>query len=160
MRRSDRELRDPGQLLEIIDACKVFRLAMAAEGRPYLVPLNFGYAYEGGQFEFYFHSALQGRKLDLLRQNPQVCFELDCGHQLQEAGEACGYSYFYESIVGAGRLEPVEDPAEKREALGCIMAHYTGRADWAFPQQALQQVLVLRLEVSQLSCKAHRPGGR
>ena len=108
MRRSDRELRDPGQLLEIIDACKVFRLAMVAEGRPYLVPLNFGYAYEGGQFEFYFHSALQGRKLDLLRQNPQVCFELDCGHALVPADLPCGYSYRYASVIGEGTVELVE----------------------------------------------------
>ena len=61
MRRSDRALQGPGQLLEVIQACKVFRLAMLAEGRPYVVPLNFGYWYEDGQFEFYFHSALQGQ---------------------------------------------------------------------------------------------------
>lgn len=40
MRRSDRALQGPGQLLEVIQACKVFRLAMLAEGRPYVVPLK------------------------------------------------------------------------------------------------------------------------
>ncbi len=160
VRRMEREVTGPAEIDRILQACSCCRVAFATGGAPYIVPLNFGWRRREGGLTLYFHGAPQGRKAALAAQRPLVGFELDCGHQLQEAGEACGYSYFYESIVGAGRLEPVEDPAEKREALGCIMAHYTGRADWAFPQQALQQVLVLRLEVSQLSCKAHRPGGR
>lgn len=155
MRRSDRELRDPGQLLEVIDACKVFRLAMAAEGRPYLVPLNFGYAYEGGQFEFYFHSALQGRKLDLLRQNPQVCFELDCGHALVPAGLPCGYSYRYASIIGEGTVELVEEPARKVLYLQRLLRHQTGR-DFPLQEEQAASVAVGRILVHSLTGKAHR----
>ena len=155
MRRSDRELRDPGQLLEIIDACKVFRLAMAAEGRPYLVPLNFGYAYEGGQFEFYFHSALQGRKLDLLRQNPQVCFELDCGHALVPADLPCGYSYRYASVIGEGTVELVEEPARKVLYLQRLLRHQTGR-DFPLQEEQAASVAVGRILVHSLTGKAHR----
>ena len=155
MRRSDRELRDPGQLLEIIDACKVFRLAMAAEGRPYLVPLNFGYAYEGGQFEFYFHSALQGRKLDLLRQNPQVCFELDCGHALVPAGLPCGYSYRYASVIGEGTVELVEEPARKVLYLQRLLRHQTGQ-DFPLQEEQAASVAVGRILVHSLTGKAHR----
>ena len=155
MRRSDRELRDPGQLLEIIDACKVFRLAMAAEGRPYLVPLNFGYAYEGGQFEFYFHSALQGRKLDLLRQNPQVCFELDCGHALVPADLPCGYSYRYASVIGEGTVELVEEPARKVLYLQRLLRHQTGQ-DFPLQEEQAASVAVGRILVHSLTGKAHR----
>lgn len=155
MHRSDRELRDPGQLLEIIDACKVFRLAMAAEGRPYLVPLNFGYAYEGGQFEFYFHSALQGRKLDLLRQNPQVCFELDCGHALVSADLPCGYSYRYASVIGEGTVELVEEPARKVLYLQRLLRHQTGR-DFPLREEQAASVAVGRILVHSLTGKAHR----
>lgn len=155
MRRSDRELRDPGQLLEIIDACKVFRLAMVAEGRPYLVPLNFGYAYEGGQFEFYFHSALQGRKLDLLRQNPQVCFELDCGHALVPADLPCGYSYRYASVIGEGTVELVEEPARKVLYLQRLLRHQTGQ-DFPLQEEQAASVAVGRILVHSLTGKAHR----
>ena len=155
MRRSDRELRDPGQLLEVIDACKVFRLAMAAEGRPYLVPLNFGYAYEGGQFEFYFHSALQGRKLDLLRQNPQVCSELDCGHALVPADLPCGYSYRYASVIGEGTVELVEEPARKVLYLQRLLRHQTGR-DFPLREEQAASVAVGRILVHSLTGKAHR----
>ena len=155
MRRSDRELRDPGQLLEVIDACKVFRLAMVAEGRPYLVPLNFGYAYEGGQFEFYFHSALQGRKLDLLRQNPQVCFELDCGHALVPADLPCGYSYRYASVIGEGTVELVEEPARKVLYLQRLLRHQAGR-DFPLREEQAASVAVGRILVHSLTGKAHR----
>ena len=50
MRRSDREITDLGEILSIINDCKVIHLAMVDDGEPYLLPLNFGYACEGGAF--------------------------------------------------------------------------------------------------------------
>ena len=155
MRRSDRALQGPGQLLEVIQACKVFRLAMLAEGRPYVVPLNFGYWYEGGQFEFYFHSALQGRKLDLLRQNPQVCFELDCGHALVPADSPCSYSYRYASIIGEGVVELVEEPARKALYLQRLVRHQTGQ-DLPLREEQTAAVAVGRISVQALTGKARR----
>ena len=78
MRRSDREITDLGEILSIINDCKVIHLAMVDDGEPYLLPLNFGYACEGGAFSFFCHSAREGRKLDILRKNPTVAFEMDC----------------------------------------------------------------------------------
>lgn len=77
MRRSDREITDLGEILSIINDCKVIHLAMVDDGEPYLLPLNFGYACEGGAFSFFCHSAREGRKLDILRKNPTVAFEMD-----------------------------------------------------------------------------------
>lgn len=76
MRRSDREITDLGEILSIINDCKVIHLAMVDDGEPYLLPLNFGYACEGGAFSFFCHSAREGRKLDILRKNPTVAFEM------------------------------------------------------------------------------------
>ena len=85
MRRSDREITDLGEILSIINDCKVIHLAMVDDGEPYLLPLNFGYACEGGAFSFFCHSAREGRKLDILRKNPIVAFEMDCRGELQSA---------------------------------------------------------------------------
>ena len=65
MRRSDREITDLGEILSIINDCKVIHLAMVDDGEPYLLPLNFGYSYENGAFSFFCHSAREGRKLDI-----------------------------------------------------------------------------------------------
>lgn len=76
MRRSDREITDLGEILSIINDCKVIHLAMVDDGVPYLLPLNFGYVCESGAFSFFCHSAREGRKLDTLRKNPTVAFEM------------------------------------------------------------------------------------
>lgn len=77
MRRKDREITDICAILELVSECKVCRLAMTDGGIPYIVPLNYGYEYADGALTFYFHSAKEGRKLEILKKNPAVCLELD-----------------------------------------------------------------------------------
>ena len=79
MRRNDREITDSREILSIVNECKVIRLAMLDEqGLPYIIPLNFGYRFADGVFTFYCHSAREGHKLELLRRDPRVSFEMDC----------------------------------------------------------------------------------
>ena len=103
MRRHDREITDSREILSIVNECKVIRLAMLDEqGLPYIIPLNFGYRFADGVFTFYCHSAREGRKLELLRRDPRVSFEMDCRGELQSADHACGYGYYYASVIGSG----------------------------------------------------------
>lgn len=84
MRRNDREITDSREILSIVNECKVIRLAMLDEqGLPYIIPLNFGYRFADGVFTFYCHSAREGHKLELLRRDPRVSFEMDCRGELQ-----------------------------------------------------------------------------
>ena len=108
MRRSDREITDLGEILSIINDCKVIHLAMVDDGEPYLLPLNFGYACEGGAFSFFCHSAREGRKLDILRKNPTVAFEMDCRGALDEHDVACQCGYYFASVTGVGHAYPQE----------------------------------------------------
>lgn len=153
MRRKDREVTSPEAIREIIDACKVFRVAFMGEDFPYVVPLNFGYTWEEGQLVFYFHCASQGRKLDLMRKNPRVAFEMDCGHDLMESDVPCGYGYRFQSVMGCGLAQEVTDVAEKKAGLSCLMAHQTGKA-FSFTDQEAEQVTVCRVLVQALSAKA------
>ena len=83
MRRKDREVTDPQRIEEIISACHCCRLGFCDGGKPYIVPLNFGFfRREDGGYTFYFHSAREGRKLDLIRQTGWAGFELDTGYQI------------------------------------------------------------------------------
>ena len=99
MRRKDREVTDLGAIGRIIGDCKVLRLGMVDGRRPYVVPMNFGFDLRGGVLELYGHSAPEGRKVEILRRNPEVCFEMDCGHKLVEATAACGYGFAYSSVI-------------------------------------------------------------
>lgn len=153
MRRKDREIIDIPTTLEIIRHCKVLRLAMCADQTPYIVPLNFGYAYEDGVFSFYFHCAGQGKKLDLMAKNPAVCFEMDRGHALAPADSPCGYGYNYESVIGSGTVQIVTDTKDKKRFLSAIMAHQTGET-FCFNDSQASAVTVCKIQVDSLSAKA------
>ena len=100
MRRKDREITDICAILELVSECKVCRLAMTDGGVPYIVPLNYGYEYADGALTFYFHSAKEGRKLEILKKNPTVCLELDGRGELVEDANPCAYGYTFASVIG------------------------------------------------------------
>ena len=120
MRRSDREIKDVDRILNIVDKCKVARLGIVDGGRPYVVALNFGYRRIDNDITLYFHSACEGRKIQVMRENPYVCFEMDCAHGLIEGKKPCAFSFAYESVVGSGKIEFIENREEKNEALNLI----------------------------------------
>lgn len=154
MRRSERQVSDPSQIQAILSQCKVLRLAMIDGARPYVVPLNYGYQMQGDCATFYFHCARQGRKLDLLRRNPNVCVELDCGHKLTSGGDvACRYGYCYQCVIAEGTAMELTDPVQKIEALEILMRCQTER-DFTITEAQAETVSVWRIDVTQLSAKA------
>ena len=78
MRRKDREVKDYPEIIKIIDACDCCRLGFVDDKEAYIVPLNFGYETNGSDLTLYFHSANEGRKIDLVSKQERVAFELDC----------------------------------------------------------------------------------
>ncbi len=155
MRRKEREMPDPDTIDRIIRSCDCCRLGLADREGPYIVPLNFGYLHEGDTRIFYFHSAREGRKIDLIRQNRAAGFELDTGHRLQAGQNACGYTYGFASVVGTGTVSIVESGPEKLRALRLLMEHYTQKSDWEFDEKAVSAVAILKLTVGSLCCKVH-----
>lgn len=154
MRRSDREITDQKALLAILDSCEVMRVGLVDGDRPYVVPMNYGYRWEGGQLTLYFHSAKEGMKLNLIRKNAKVCFEVDCGHALIPGENACQYGYAFQSVVGFGKAEVLEDPQEKITALRALMQHMAGE-QFAFTEQMVSGITVWQIQVSEFTGKKH-----
>ncbi|MBR4975843.1 MAG: pyridoxamine 5'-phosphate oxidase family protein, partial [Thermoguttaceae bacterium] len=98
MRRRDREVVDPTRIEEIVAESAVLRLGLNDDGEVYVVPVNFGAEIIDGRRVFYFHSARSGRKLDVIRRNPRVGFELDAGFELVEGPTPCAFSARYRSV--------------------------------------------------------------
>ena len=153
MRRKDREVTDNAEIEGIIRRCDYIHLGLMDEEKPYIVPLNFGVLRNGGQFIFYMHAAKEGKKLDLIRRCSTAAFCLDTGHGVVEGSIECTWSYSYESVMGNGRVELVEDREEKRRGLACIFHQYAGARAFFVPEQALENVAVLRLTVEEISGK-------
>ncbi|MDP4120714.1 MAG: pyridoxamine 5'-phosphate oxidase family protein [Bacillota bacterium] len=152
VRRKDREIIDIESICSIIDICKVFRIAISVNNVPYIVPLNFGYEFKNNHFNFYFHCANEGRKIDMIRKNDTVCFEMDCWHEMTAADTACSYGYLYKSVVGTGKVKILNDTEDKINALNILMYHQTGK-DFSFTENQVSTVTVCRIDVLELSAK-------
>src|SRR5690242_19978663 len=120
MRRSDKEITDGDELRAILAAARVCRLAMCDGDRPYLVPLSF--ALDGD--DLVLHAAREGRKLEVLRRNPAVCFEVEEGVEVRPGPTACDFSQAYRSVIGFGEVEFVEDRAERLRLLSLFGPRY------------------------------------
>lgn len=153
MRRREREVKDINRIMEIIEECRVCRLAFSDESAPYIVPLNYGCEKQGDLIYLYFHCAHEGRKIDLIKKCPRAGFELDCFRQLVTARQACGYTAKYSSITGFGDIEILSAKEDKLKGLRAVMRHYSGSVEWDFPDSAVDSVCVMRLAVKELSCK-------
>ena len=151
MRRNEREITDRKKIDGIIRRCLVCRLAMCDEGQPYIVPLNFGY---DGDF-LYFHAASEGRKIDIIKKNNRVGFEFDILHDIVTANQACNWGAKYESVMGSGTAEIVDNLEAKKEALEWIMRQY-GSGTWKFPREILKKTLILRVSILEISGKARK----
>lgn len=151
MRRQDRQITDRKTIDDIIRRSHVCRLGMSDGARPYVVPMHFGY--DGRML--YFHGAPEGRKLDILRRNPRVCFEFDIPGELLPAKEACGWGRKFESVVGFGTAKIVQELEAKRHALAWIMRQYA-EGEWTFPESAVDEIVVLSVEIEEISGKARR----
>ncbi len=144
MRRKDREVTDTAEIEEIIKGCKTCHVAMALEGEPYVVPLSFGYERKGETLTLYFHSAKEGKKLDILHKNSRVCFEMAVEGELIHTQIPCNSGYYFSSVMGKGDVEFVEDPEEKRHALSLLMKHQAGR-DIVFGEKQAETVCIYKI---------------
>ena len=153
MRRYEREVTDPAKISDIIRRCECVHLGFVDGEDAYIVPVNFAPAEEEGKRVFYIHGAQEGRKAALIREKGRCSFEMDCSHEVKRAEEACEFSYYYQSVMGKGKIAFVDDPEKKAAALNLIMGQYSRRSDWDFPEAMLQRTAVIRVEVSELSAK-------
>ena len=155
MRRKDREVTDFKRITEIMRDCDCCRLGLADGNGVYIVPMNFGMIETDGKISLYFHSAVCGRKIDILRSQSRVSFEMDTGHRLVADSVSGQCSFLYQSVIGSANAVFVEDRAEKILALKLIMEHYGDKSVWDFSDEVLSKTAVIRLDVTELSCKAH-----
>jgi nitroimidazol reductase NimA-like FMN-containing flavoprotein (pyridoxamine 5'-phosphate oxidase superfamily) len=149
MRRADRLVTDREAIDDVLRRADVLHLAMAGDGGPYVVPVNFGYDGE----RIWIHCAEEGHKLDLLAADPRVCFEA-CVDVRIVPGKQCGWGARFRSVVGFGTATLVDDPAEKARGLAVIIEHYSGRPETVPTAKAIG-VAVLRIDIESMTGKAY-----
>jgi nitroimidazol reductase NimA-like FMN-containing flavoprotein (pyridoxamine 5'-phosphate oxidase superfamily) len=155
MRRKDREIAGIDEKIALLENCKVCRLGLSENATPYIVPLNLGYAFSGDKLTLFFHSAGEGKKLDIMRKNSRACFEIDTGHELKQADTACNYGFAFASLVGFGVISLIEDREEKIQALNYLMLHQTGKeSPFQYNNAELNAVTVYKMDVAEFTGKS------
>lgn len=148
MRRREKEITDMAAIENVIRQCKVCRIGLFDNNSPYIVPMSFGYKDKA----IYLHSAPEGRKITLLKLNPEVCFEFDTLVEVLSSDQACKWGMAYQSIVGFGTASFIGDPEEKKTALNIIMDHYSGQS-FQFPDSSLRNTAVIKITISHITGK-------
>ena len=122
---------------------------------PYLVPLSFGYRLNGRELCLYFHSAKEGRKLEIWRKNSRVCFEMCYEGEAVRTETPCESGYYYASVIGYGDIRFIDDPQEKCEALSLLMYHQAGMSV-RFDEEQAKNVCVFMIRTNDY-CGKQKP---
>ncbi|MEE9500631.1 MAG: pyridoxamine 5'-phosphate oxidase family protein [Candidatus Aminicenantaceae bacterium] len=148
MRRKDKEITDKKDIEEIVKKATVCRIGLSAEEEPYVFPVNYGY-HEGC---LYFHSAQQGQKIEMMRKNPRVCFQMDTDVEIVPAEKACDWSIKYKSVLGFGKAEFLHSLEEKKHALKTIMSQYSDQ-EYTFAEESLASVCIVCIHIEKMTGK-------
>jgi len=148
MRRKEQEITDKEEIEAIIRRSLVCRLALSDEGMPYIVPLCFGYQ----DNTLYFHSAREGKKVDILKKNNRVSFEFDIDTEIQKDKDPCNWGMQYKSVIGFGEVSFVEDLEDKKWALAIVVGQY-GDGTFEFPDAFVQKTAVIRVKITDMTGK-------
>jgi nitroimidazol reductase NimA-like FMN-containing flavoprotein (pyridoxamine 5'-phosphate oxidase superfamily) len=141
----NRSVTSKPELLDIIRRSQWCHVAMVdQDNKPYVIPMNFGFSDD----TIYIHGAGEGKKIEILKNNPEVCINFSIDHELRYQSEqvACSWSMKYRSVLCYGKVEFIEDPAEKVAAMNLVMAHYTDR-EFKFNPPSIREVKVMRIKV-------------
>ena len=150
MRRKEREIIDRNEIDEILHLGKVMHLALSDQDMPFLVPVFYTY---NGMF-LYFHSAKAGTKIDIIKKNNNVCFEISIDHGIVESDKACDFEAKHRTVIGFGKADFVESEEEKIMALDGIVAKFTDKK-FEYPKGNLSATAVIRIDISSLKGKKH-----
>ncbi len=148
MRRKEKEITRKSEIEAIIHKSLVCRVGLCVNDIPYIVPLCFGYQ----DNTIYVHGSLKGQKIDMLKNNQNVCLEFDINTEIMEASNACEWGMKYQSVIGFGKASFLDDSEQKRNALNIIMNQYLGGPS-QFSEKALNGTPVIKIEITSMTGK-------
>ena len=152
MRRKDREISFREEIIKIIKEERICRLAIKDEPYPYIVPMNYGTEIDEEQIIFYFHSAIEGRKIDLIKKSNKVGFEIDRNQGLVCDTEKGSCSMLYECVIGNGEIVFLNGD-EKIKALRQILQHHGRGEDFPIIEAMVEKTICFKLVVNEVTGK-------
>jgi len=153
MRKLNKKITDTAVIIDLLNSCHTGRLGtVGADGWPMVKPLNFAY-HEGS---IYFHCALEGEKLDDIRRDNRVCFEVDLplAYVKGTPENPCRAEYLYRSVIIRGRALIVSEREERLLALDLLMGKYQPEGGFGpYPEDKLALTCIVRIDIEDMSGK-------
>lgn len=149
MRRAEKEITNQKELAAIMARALVCRIALVDDGSPYLFPVNFVVR----DRHLYFHSAVEGKKLEILKKNNKVCFEIEDAVEIVRGESACAWGTKYLSIIGFGQAFLIEEVTGKKKALDLLMEKYSGEKEFSYKEDLLKKTIVVDVLIEKITGK-------
>ncbi len=148
MRRKRQQLSEE-ESINILQKSTAGTLALLGDNDyPYAVPIS--YVYMNGTL--YFHSAMSGHKVDAIRKCDKASF---CVIEQDEVHPE-KYTTFYRSVIAFGRIQIIEDEAEKSEKARMLGNRYNPNQEEALQKElekGLSRMLMIRFDIEHLTGK-------
>ena len=152
MRRKELQIEDKDTLEAILNRAQVCRIGLCYDNIPYIVPVCFGYRDNC----LYIHSSRAGKKIEIIRKNNSVCFEVEVDVELLPNRLACDFAMRYQTVIGFGTAHIVEDEEQKVHALNILMDHYSEDRSHEYREKVLPKVAIIKIEIDSMTGKRSR----
>jgi nitroimidazol reductase NimA-like FMN-containing flavoprotein (pyridoxamine 5'-phosphate oxidase superfamily) len=150
MRRKDREITDKNEIDAIIRSGNIMHIALVDGDTPFLVPVFYGFDGES----LYFHSAKAGSKIEIMKRNNKVCFEISIDHGIIEDTSPCDFEAKHRTVIGLGKAIIVDNDIEKVKALDLVVAGITSKR-FEYPVANLNRTAIFRIDIESIKGKKH-----
>ncbi len=151
MRRKEREITNMADIEAILKEAFVCHLGLSDGDQPYVVPMNYGYE-EG---HIYLHGAAGGKKIDIIKKNNKVCFEMELFQSeiIKIGDQPCDWGTAFRSVIGFGTVTLLQTSEEKARALSIILKAHDDRS-FTFPEEMLKVTAVIDITINEITGKA------
>ena len=150
MRRKDKEINDQNKIEEIIKNNNVCRLGFCDGEFPYVIGINYGYK----DRTFYFHTPKEGRKINIIKKNNNVCIEIEEKVEIVKSELPCNWGTKYKSVIGFGKIELINNPDEIKQGLTILMEQFTGKYEnFEYNEKMFASICLLKLNIDTLTGK-------
>lgn len=148
MRRKEKEISSDNEIRNILNHAQICHLALSSENQPYIVPLYFGYH----KNRLYFHSAPEGKKLDIIQKNPNVCFSVSTDVEMVPGATPCQWQSRYRSVTGFGAASVIHSERDKKKALDIIMSRYA-EGPFEYDRKSLSRCVIIQINIHSMTGK-------
>jgi nitroimidazol reductase NimA-like FMN-containing flavoprotein (pyridoxamine 5'-phosphate oxidase superfamily) len=142
------------ECLRLIKDIAVGRLATCKTDIPHVIPVHYLLHDE----KIYIHSRQQGRKIENINYNPNVCFEVSEMGSIIPNRSPCQFSTSYWSVLIYGKAYVIEDYKHKVIILDKLVEKYAGDFHHGpLTKRLIENVAILGIEITSISGRSNLP---